>query len=67
MVIDELSGTTLRREITELVERSVDEGGGLDADVVRWTAFRIAEEVDWLVEKVGFPWLGPLPRPSTWE
>jgi hypothetical protein len=39
MLIDGLSGTVPPRETTELVERSVDEGGGgLDEDT---------KEVDW--------------------
>jgi hypothetical protein len=69
MLIDELSGTVPRRETTELVERRVDEdgGGGLDEDADRWTAFRIAKEVDWPLGNVDFPWLELLPRPSTRE
>lgn len=61
-----VSGTAPRRETTELFERRVDEGGGLGADVDRWTAFRIAE-VDGLLGKADFPWLGPVPRLSTGE
>jgi len=70
MLIDGLSGTAPRRGTTELVERRVDEdgGGGLDEDADRWTTFRIAKDVvDWPLGNVDFPWLEPLPRPSTWE
>jgi len=67
MLIDELSGPAPRRGTTELVERRVNEGGGLDEDAGRWTAFRIVEEVDWLFGKVDFPWLELLLRPSRGE
>jgi hypothetical protein len=35
MLIDALSGTVPRREAAELVERRVDEDGGLDAEAGR--------------------------------
>ena len=66
ILIVELSGPAPRREATELVERRVvDEDGGLDVDVDRWTEFRMPVGVDWLLVKVVFPWLELLPRPST--
>jgi hypothetical protein len=46
MLIDGLSGTAPRRETAELVERRFDEGGALETDEGRWTAFRMAGEVD---------------------
>jgi hypothetical protein len=68
LLIDGVSGTAPRRETTELVERRVDKGtGGLDEDADRWTAFRIANEVDCPLGNVDFPWLETLPWPSTRE